>query len=202
MEPIIANQSIRMILSILSEEDTQGYTSMLNKLNENQDFSAPKYCVDKFIKSEMDTQCSGLRGVGRVSDNPPRFGGYFRSQINHLYKDETLALENLLKDLLYIGYFSHIYICEEAIKPTEVEDRFKLYQMWIMFIIGFDSKSLFYNAKIIDNLFEKTKVRLRNKMVELNISLSLHDEEVLQNILYFYRVAGFTLRRREVGIKL
>lgn len=202
MNQLIINQSIASIKSLLSQQEAKIFDKKMSKLKYNHDFAVPEYCIDKFIKAEMDQQSPGIRGVGRVTDEIPRFGGFYRSSLNHLYKDEIIALEVLFKELIYIGYFTHVIVCEDILRPAEFEDKYKLYQMWIMYILGFDNRSFSQSIEIIESASQEAGDNLKEKLNKLEFHMSDHGKEILDGILRFYGVAGFTLRRREMGIKL
>lgn len=202
MDLLTMNQSITCIKPVLSTQEAEILDIKINNLKTYHDFSVPGYCINKFIKSEMDQQSPGLRGVGRVTDETPRFGGFYRSIVNHLYKDEIIELEVLFKELIYIGYFTHAIVAEEILKPAEFEDKYKLYQMWIMYILGFDISSFSQNMALVEKASQQSVNSLKDKLHKLEFYMTDTEEEILDRILRFYGVAGFTLRRREMGIKL
>lgn len=202
MDPIKMNQSITSIKPLLSAQDTEIVNAKMDNLLNSHNFSVPEYCIDKFIKSEMDYQSPGLRGVGRVTDETPRFGGYYRSSVNNLYKDEIVALEVLFKEIIYNGYFIHVILYEEVLKPAKFEDKYKLYQMWIMYILGFDNNSLFQVMRKLEIASKTCVATLKEKLVEFGFPMTDTEADVLVRIIGFYGVAGYTLRRREMGIKL
>ncbi len=202
MDYITLNQSIKSIKPVLSQQEAGIFNIKISKLKNNHDFTVPEYCIDKFIKSEMDQQSPGLRGVGRVTNETPRFGGYFRENINHFYEDEIMELEVLFKEIIYIGYFTHVMLYEETLKSAELEDKYKLYQMWIMYILGFDNNFFSQSIAKVEKASQKAVDNLKEKLNKLEFPMSDHEEEILDRILRFYGVAGLTLRRREMGIKL
>ncbi len=202
MDPLILNNSIERIKPLISKEEAEVVDTKVNNLKKSHGFAVSEYCFDKFIKSEMNLQSSGLRGVGRVTDHPPRFGGYYRRNINYLYRDEIFELEKLFKELLYIGYFTHVLLYEEVLRPAELEDKYKLYQMWIMYILGFDNNSFSEGIGNLGKASGKSVDKLKEKLYKFGFPKTLLEEDVLDRILRFYGIAGFTLRRREMGIKL
>ena len=202
MDHLKMSHSIKNIKHLISTQDTKKVDVKMDNLMNNHNFSVPEYCIDKFIKSEMDHQSPGLRGVGRVTDETPRFGGYYRSSVNNLYKDEIVELEVLFKEIIYNGYFIHAILYEEALKSAKFEDKYKLYQIWIMYILGFDNNSFIQVLEKLEKASQTTVATIKEKLIEFEFSMTDTEADVLDRIIRFYGIAGYTLRRREMGIKL
>jgi|GEM_PF-4628300 len=202
MDPLKMNHSVTNIKHLFSTQDVEIVDVKMDNLLNNHNFSIPEYCIEKFIKTEMDHQSPGLRGVGRVTDETPRFGGYYRSNVNNLYKDEIVELEMLFREIIYNGYFIHAILYEEVLKPAKFEDKYKLYQMWIMYILGFDNNSIFQIMEKLGKASQTAIVTLKEKLGEFGFPMTDTEADVLDRIIRFYGIAGYTLRRREMGIKL
>ena len=74
------------------------YEEFTNQCN----YESVEYCIDKFIKAELDYNTPGNRGLGRISDNVPRFGGFYRKQLINLSNQRLIELNNQIKTLLLI----------------------------------------------------------------------------------------------------
>lgn len=202
MESSTMNQSIVSIKKILLENDQSQFDMKVQSLISKQTFAIPKYCIDKFLSSEMDQKSAGLRGVGRINDEIPRFGGYFRNELNQLYTDEILEIKRRFEEIIYIGYLIHLFHCEEALKPEAYHDKYKLYQMWIMYLIGFNQNAFKEVITLIQLASKETTEKIKRQMENHDLNkFSNAKDEILDNTLLYYGIVGFALRRREIGIK-
>lgn len=201
MDTIKINRCIIDIQKSLTEHEVRDCLLQSDIFLKGGDFHASKYCIDKFIKSEMDQQSHALRGMGRINDAIPRFAGYFRYFILHLYEDEIKELEDLFKELIYIGYLTHIAIYEKKLNSSQCKDQYTLYQIWNMYILGIQKENFSRGIKVIEESSEKTRNQIREKLRNLEFPLQNHEEELLNEVLLFYGLCGFSLRRGEVGFR-
>ncbi|NBG88924.1 hypothetical protein [Isachenkonia alkalipeptolytica] len=192
---------ITSIEAVLSEKEAKQSLLTSDIFEKQENLKIMEYCIDKFIKAEMELQSSSVRGVGRLTDQIPRFGGVYRKQILHFYKEEIAELEELFKELIYIGYFTHITLYEQFLKTPVCKDQYKLYQMWIMYILGINPQNYPQGIRTIEKASKKTRDYIKKQMDKLEINLSKDEEEVLDKILLFYGFTGFSLRRGEMGFK-
>jgi hypothetical protein len=53
-------------------------------------------CISRLVQSELDTTTPGRRGLGRMSEQPARFGGLYRSRLKqHMHEDFARSFEDL-----------------------------------------------------------------------------------------------------------
>ena len=190
---------IKNIQKSLNENERENFLLQSEILLKEGDFEVPKYCIDKFIKNEMDQQSPSIRGIGRLTDEIPRFGGYYRNAVLHLYEEEAKELQDLFKVLMYTGYFTHIALYEKTIRPSECNDQYKLYQMWIMYILGLNQEDFSQGIKFIEEASKMIRDQIKSELRNLDFKLNNQDEKVLDKIMLFYGLSGFILRRGEVG---
>lgn len=202
MEKLMMERSIINIKKELQEDEANQFDAKVHSLVQNSSLEISEYCINKFLNSEIDLQSPGLRGVGRITDEIPRFGGYYRNTLQDLYKDELLELKKTLKELMYIGYLMHFFCCEEELKATQYQDKYKLYQIWTMYLLGFDQNTFQEEIVTLQKVSKKTIENCNEQMRKLQINgLNGSDELVLERILFYYGTAAFALRRREMGFR-
>ncbi len=202
MERWITRESIAGIKNVLPSTEIINIDSKINSLKNNRNFPVSEYCINKFLKTETDQQSVSLRGVGRITDEIPRFGGYFRKNNHFPHENDMFELEKLFKGLIYIGYITHMIRCEEVLKPTECHDKYKLYQTWLMFFLRFNRSLYSSEIQTIHKASKSITENIKKKLKDDGYNITGDQEETLDNILLFYGIAGFALRRREMGLKL
>ncbi len=202
MDKLMLEQSIINIKRRLQVDEANQFDAKAHSLVQNSSLEIPEYCINKFLSSEIDLQSPGLRGVGRITDEIPRLGGYYRNTLKDLYKDEILELKKTLKELMYIGYLIHFFYCEEEVKATQYQDKYKLYQIWTMYLLGFNQNTFQEEILTLQKASKETMKKCNEQMQKLQFNgLNDSDEQVLERILFYYGTAAFALRRREMGFR-
>ena len=131
MGEVFLNNSMEAIKDILMEDAVDEYYTKFELFKGLCDYKKIDYCIDKYIAAEFDCRTTGNRGIGRINDNVPRFGGYFRKQMSNLSDEKINELANLFKQSIYIGYLTHVLFMEETLKTPVVISEQLLFEKWI-----------------------------------------------------------------------
>jgi len=161
-----------------------------------------KYCLDQYIRLELDFETIGERGIGRMTDFIPRLGGYFREPISKLSQAEIDELYNLIQDLMLRGYLFYALFMENEIKKSITINGEDLYDQWIPGIYVSDVSEMKENAK---NLFEACIYSIYNSLKKFLINHQMKgggffSKDKTDNIIYYYALAGWGLRLVEIGM--
>ena len=66
------------------------------------------YSLHNFIKAELDFETPRARGIGRLSEQVPRFGAYYRKQLSQIDQDKMEILHNLIQNLMLRAYLTGV----------------------------------------------------------------------------------------------
>jgi len=188
-----------------------GQESMLESLE--VDFSklisefnseAIAYCLKKYIESELDYTTLGSRGIGRMTDNIPRFGAYFRKPLSILSNQELNKLYYLMQDLCIRGYLnSALYIKWREIS-SKLSDKDLLFKEWIpsIYVINpYEFSPEIWDITKINIALTKIEIYefMRKHQIIRNTIFKRVSEDRVSGILEYYAVAGYSLRAVEEG---
>lgn len=79
----------------------------LKKINNAERFiytNTVLQCISNYVETEMDFITPGIRGIGRVSTSPPRFGGFFSKYLRRLTQKELDTIKDIITDIVHFGY--------------------------------------------------------------------------------------------------
>ncbi|WP_186673546.1 hypothetical protein [Sporosarcina sp. BP05] len=191
--------SMKALKEIISEEYVGPYFERFEQFSEICNYKKINYCMDEYINAELDIRTAGTRGIGRMSDDIPRFGGYFRKQITKISEEEVIELAHNIKQILYIGYLSHVLSLEETLKTPTTSSEDALFKKWIPGIYASNigdipdplSNWIFGGSE--ENLNKLKKIMKSNGL----IGGGFMQADKTDMILTYYPVAGFGLRARE-----
>lgn len=84
------------------------FSSSNRKLNQ-----ASKYCIDRFVSSEIDFKTPGDRGPGRMTSFPPRFGGKYGNLLERIDSNLRSSIADAFANHILCGYFfcEHLLEC-------------------------------------------------------------------------------------------
>lgn len=189
------NNSMEAVKKISSEEMVNDFDAKFMLLKSMCDFKNIDYCIDKYIFTELDFQTPGMRGIGRINDDIPRFGGYFRKQLSKLPEEKIENLAILFKQSMYIGYLTHALLMEETIKTPVVTSEEALFKKWIPEIYISDIRKVPNLANFLYASANETMLAIETLMKKYGLKgggfLSADKTDL---ILSFYPQAGFGLR--------
>ena len=156
-------------------------------------------CVEKFTEAELDFSTSGERGLGRMTEFIPRFGGHCRKSLSSLSQQDLAVLKALIMDLILRGYLARV-VLGEAGKASNWSTAMELYGDWIPNIYGGSVEELsedFENAlgKCADSALEKLMSFVESRSIKAG---GLFKQDKRADIFYHYPFAGWSLRAREV----
>ena len=159
------------------------------------------HCVEKYINAELDFKTPGNRGLGRMTDNIPRFGAYFRKKLSKLSQNDLDNLYIKIQDIIISGYLVHALFMEEVANNPVITDGETLYEKWIP---GIYASSPFEMGKNLSNIFyiciESSCQALKDLMGGCGIKAGgFLSADKTDEILVYYACAGFGLRTIEVG---
>ena len=158
------------VVSCIEEFDFILTTSFINKLvSDANNIPSERYeqecfspiifeCLTKYINSEMDFNTSGKRGLGRMTDEVPRFGGEFKDDLINLPKKNIDELSLLIYETAISGYCAWVALVEvhKGVLEREIHDIDILYGKWV---------PLMYSP----NLEEELATLLLKYIIELNL---------------------------------
>ena len=189
------NNSMEAIKEISTEEMINDFNPKFMLLKSMCDFKNINYCIEKYITAELDFQTPGMRGIGRMSDDIPRFGGYFRKQLSKLPEEIIYNLAILIKQSMYTGYLTHALTMEDTIKTPVVILKEVLFKKWIPKIYISDIREVPNLANFLYASVDETMLAIETLMKKYDLKgggfLSADKTDL---ILSYYPQAGFGLR--------
>jgi hypothetical protein len=185
----------------------------LSATNEIEDYilsKSVKECIKEYVRTEMDFITPGIRGIGRISTSPPRFGGYFSKHLRKLDKKELDEISNIITEIVFCGYYTELKIelLAGSLKKPKGFEYDHLYKKWIPSIYGTNMtyslpegiKGLIEDSHINSNIYFFYKVGEKTSFPKNSINVDkIFDGGTLQTIISFYVDAGFILRYLEVS---
>lgn len=103
--------------------------------------NAVKYCINRFLDSEMDYVTPGDRGMGRITTFIPRFAGMYANILNGLSINEQNIIRNAIFKILKLGYKTAVFfeiVIERDPSKLDYIDSLDLFKRWIPKIYGTD----------------------------------------------------------------
>lgn len=162
-------------------------------------------CVEKYIGTELDTKARGVRGIGRMTTDIPRLGGWYRREIRALREGDRIELQRLIRDVVLAGYFAAVLVHEGAPEDRFFTDETLLYHAWIPTIYGVGillredpDKIKVILAIVLAPLAALRKFMDAHSMRENRLTLLLTKEKQ-ERIVLGYLDAGLLLRRIEIN---
>jgi hypothetical protein len=157
-------------------------------------------CVEKFTEAELDFRTSGDRGLGRMTEFIPRFGGHCRKSLSSLSQQDLVILKTLIMDLILRGYLARV-VLGEAGKAPNWSTAMDLYGDWIPNIYGGSVEELSEDvenalSKIAGPAFEELMSFIESRSIKAG---GFFKQDKRADIFYHYPFAGWSLRAREVA---
>jgi hypothetical protein len=185
----------------LSDDLINTFKEFISKFNSD----AIIYCIDKYIEAEFDFITPGNRGIGRMTENIPRFGAYFRNSLSKLSNQELNELHFFIQDLCIRGYLSSALFISWPSKNNKLSNKFLLFKEWIPKIYITNP----YDT-CLETLWDIVRIKSNYTIIEIHYFLNKHGMEKrgffnrnyeykVNEILEYYIVAGYTLRSVEEG---
>lgn len=159
------------------------------------------YSLHNFIKAELDFKTPGVRGIGRLSEQVPRFGGYYSKQLSQIDQDIIDVLYNLIQNLMLRSYLTGVLMLSDELEEATVTNDRELFEKWIPNIYvtpfnalgsGLQKGLLAFCGSSVDkilNFLETNKIKRK----------SLLRRDKIDEIISYYIVAGCGLRITETG---
>jgi len=169
---------------------------------------AISYCLEKYIVAELDYKTPGNRGIGRMTQNIPRFGAYFRKPLSTLTEQEFNKLYLFILDLCLRGYLISVLYVEWPARNDKLLDKYLLFEKWIPCIYVINPYGLnpdIWDLMKADTLFTIIEIQdfIRKHGMEKDSLLKrvggLLSKNKVGEILEYYIIAGFSLRSVEEG---
>ena len=165
---------------------------------------AVMYCIEKFVDSEMDYITPGIRGLGRISDAFPRFGGFYSKYLKSLSTNELGIIKSIIFGIVKYGYMTAILMemaIEEKLIKLKIIDNELFFQKWIPKIYSSnftEEVAEFLNQSEWDStIYFCIKVGEETKFPKNILSLKNIEDSKLALMLAYYVEAGFLLRYSE-----
>ena len=157
------------------------------------------YCIDKFVQTELDFKTAGERGLGRLTENWPRLGAYFRKQISNMDPKKLEELDSLLTVLIVKCYLFPIITADNVKNTPKVKGADELYEKWVPRMYSFDLSGLgdglgaLFTATL-ESDFTNVKVFLRENGMNTGFLEKFKTDMILEQ---GYTRVGFALRFAE-----
>jgi len=158
-------------------------------------------CARRFIQAELDTQTPGNRGIGRLTDNFPRFGARYRKLFLTMDSTVLSEMELLFTRLILCGYLFAEYIFKlksdiELTRNPSMRNSDLLFTQWVPLIYSEEGIPAFDN-KMKDKLYVALKGSWKSAssiiVVEFMKKLFEKDEYIFLALDSYFN-AGILLR--------
>jgi len=157
------------------------------------------YCLNRFIDSELDFESPGSRGIGRISSEIPRLGGYFRDRLSKLNKKDIDNLHRLVQDLLISSYLTGVLLLSEDLREAAVTNPKDLYKAWIPNIYVTPFEKLGSGLQDALNIFCSPFGEKLDSFMKEHEMLNSTTSQKYNEVASYYVVAGCGLRIEETG---
>ena len=166
------------------------------------DFSSDRlnYCLDKLIETEFDSKTKGNRGLGRVSNDPPRLAGYLRYRVSKLNQSETDHLKTSVKRLMLKCYLFMVSRMENK-RVSHSTNKDALFNEWLPEVYLFNLYNLGENTvDILFSLVQRDYELLKVSLQALDTMPTSYGDEVISKIVSGYASAGVVLALADQGL--
>jgi len=159
------------------------------------------YSLHQYIKAELDFETHGTRGIGRVSKDVPRFGGYYREQLSEMNQEKLKKLYDLIQMVMLSSYLTGTLMMSEELEQAVVTDKNELFEKWIpnIYVTPFNLLGSGLQNGLLtlcDQSLENLLKFLENNKIKKKGVFSKDKEN---EIILYYMVAGCGLRITETG---
>lgn len=151
------------------------------------------HCINTFVDSELDFNTNTNRGMGRLTDDLPRLGAYFRKNFSQLTKTELDDLRFMITELIINSYLITCLTHNKEKWGSKPED--DLCKEWI-FNLSFDwfvnlseSGKMVFLA-ILDDDLSKIKAYFEKRNIKGG---GLFSRDKTDDILIYYIASGICL---------
>ena len=158
------------------------------------------YCIGEYVQAELDFHTSGKRGIGRMTDDVPRFGAYFGKWLKNMESLDLFLFENIIRDTILAGYLCQV-ICENPLKDVIPPTGHQLYEKWIPTIYASDPNDMSEGfTELFWSCTEDPLLKLKGLLASHGMKGGgLFSEDKTARILVYYPFAGFLLRVAETN---
>lgn len=168
-------------------------------------------CINQYVKTEMDYYTPGIRGIGRITTSPPRFGGYFAKFLQKLTQSEINIIDEVISNIVHGGYKNHLLFellrKEKILLEPKGFSYNSLYEKWIPLIYGTNMtfnasepvKEILTDSRVNSSIYFFYRISEETNFPKkfLNIK-KISGKGWLQTIIQYYVDAGFILRYTEL----
>lgn len=153
------------------------------------------FCLDKYISAELDFNTAGVRGVGRMTDFVPRFGGYFRKSLSSMAQMDLSRLYGIIQDVILRGYLVHVLLIRKSVGDVAISRPEDLYEKWIPGIYAGDPSEMGANlASVLEMCTDSASKELQSFMNSHGMKGGgLLSKDKSQFIVSWYPFVGFAL---------
>ena len=159
------------------------------------------YSFNSFIKAELDFQTPGDRGIGRLSEQIPRFGSYYRKQLSQINHEKIKELYDLIHKVMLSSYLTGVLMLSEDLEESVITNEQELFEKWIPNIYvtplnslgaGLKNALLAFCGANLDELLKFLETNQINRGGFLK-------RDKANEIISYYLLAGCGLRMTETG---
>ena len=91
---------LTQICEVVGGNDLSPYRERFEEHKKEIPLASFQFCLVNFLQAEFDYKTSGSRGLGRISEEVPRLGAYFRNGISKLNSEEMKELDSRITMLI------------------------------------------------------------------------------------------------------
>jgi hypothetical protein len=183
------------LLGMLKDEERvrKLFNDRFHQLKDAFNAVAIGFCLNKFISAELDYQTAGSRGIGRVTEDVPRFGAYFRKRLSRLSDDAYSELFRLIQEIVLRGYLSQALFAEEFVVTGKYKVPSDLFRAWlpIIYVNDLPEKEWDLLSRVSCNAIQRLKDFLASNKMTGGWFLS---KDKTDEIISKYLAAGWFLR--------
>ncbi|MCO6454705.1 MAG: hypothetical protein J5I93_05320 [Pirellulaceae bacterium] len=165
---------------------------------------AAQYCLERFVNSEFDFTTPGMRGLGRMTEQIPRFAAKHRARLTELPPSALDELKYLLSCHITCGrLFLELNFNLPPVDKTRLT-KDSLFNRWVhrIYLPPKDLLDVQYrDESLLDIWFRATSQPFREAVIKSGIDWD--DRDVLgaeRVLLTHYFTAGTTLRYTEAEL--
>ncbi|MHB8924055.1 MAG: hypothetical protein ACYC5I_02025 [Coriobacteriia bacterium] len=181
------------VRSCMKTEDQEYVATRYPQILDGFNYEALDHCLRQYIWAELDHKTPGVRGLGRVSTDTPRFAAYYRTQVGRLDANEQAFLYHAIQDIILTSYMTYALLADAPISLRTYATGDDLFRRWLPLVYSSAGRPKPGVLETLGVVTEGDYERLLQFMQDRHMEI----DQMTGKILYYYCVAGVNLRRVE-----
>lgn len=178
------------VMAGMMPEAHAGVSARYQELIDGFNYSALDHCLRHYIWAELDFRTPGVRGLGRVSTDTPRFAAHYRRQVGALDRERLAFLYHGIQSIILTSYMIYALLVDGQSPSRTYESEEELYHRWLPLIYSSAGKP---KPGVLAALGDMT-VDDYERLLEFMQAQRMAIDQTTGKILYYYCVAGVNLR--------